>query len=119
MTELELGELRNVIQRLVSEDRRFNTQERRSVQRQPFFRPATLLLGGTQGEPQRSFVRDISEKGIGLVHDFKIETGTIGNLAIHRLWDEPIIFRAELRWAESWGNGWYISGWQICSIESD
>lgn len=119
MTQIELAELRNIIQRLINEDRQFVDKERRSVTRQPFFRPATLYLGKDQGDPQRVFVRDISEQGIGLVHDFPVEPSRIGNLGIHRLWDEPIVFRAEIRWSENWGNGWYISGWQIMAIETD
>ena len=119
MTQIEISQLKAIVARLVGEDRQYCVKERRSVARQAFFRPATLLLGRTQGEPQNAFVRDISENGIGLVHDFKILPGRIGNIAIHRLWDDPIIFRSEIRWCESWGSGWFMSGWQIVSLESD
>lgn len=119
MTQVEIEQLKVVIDRLISEDREYNQKERRSVQRLPFFRPATLWLGRQQEEPQSCFVRDISERGIGMVHQFNPAPDRMGTIGIHRLWDEPMVFRANCRWSECWGSGWFISGWNIHSIERE
>ncbi len=119
MTNIEACKFREVIERLLDEDRRFNMKERRSIMRQPCFRPATIMLNQLQTTPCTAFVRDISEIGIGLVHDFSATIGQLGYIGVHRVWDDPVVFRCEVRWCEKWGNGWFLSGWKILSIESD
>ena len=89
-------QIRDVVTRLLSEDKKYSMKDRRSIARRPFFRPITLYLGREQGDPQSGFARDLNESGIGLVHDFAIEPGKIANIAVHRLWDAPAVIRANL-----------------------
>ena len=118
MPQLIQDQIREVVDALLAEDQRYSMKERREYSRKTLFRPVTLYLGRNSTEPKIAFSRDISSVGIGLVHDFDVQQGTLATLAVHRLWDEPIILRGEVRWCQAYGNGWNLSGWNILSVES-
>lgn len=87
------------------------TDERRTAVREPFFRPVTLELT-VAGKPQERscFSRDISPKGIGLLHNFSLEQGENVVLTIHSDCLGRIRVRSEIMWCTPAGEGWYLSG---------
>jgi hypothetical protein len=118
MPQLSVDPIKELVDALLAEDRQYHLKERRNVGRTPIFRPVTVYLGRSSGEPQIAFSRDISPQGIGLVHGFSIEAGRVANLAIHRLWDEPALLRCQVRWCEPYVRDWFITGWIIAGVEA-
>jgi hypothetical protein len=90
-------------------------RERRAVDRQPFVRPVRVITqrGGTVIE---GFTRDISRNGISILLPQEVHPGMIVILEIHSLFGQPLAVRAENRWCDPFGDGWYSSGWYF--IES-
>ena len=73
-----------------------------------------MLRRGTQ--LLSAFSRDVSEGGIGLLHDMPIGgeyTITVQDAAGHE-YD----LTGEVLWCRPCGQGWYISGVRFCGIES-
>lgn len=91
------------------------SDERRSVGRKPFMRPVKIEIDRGRIELQ-AFSRDVSPKGISLVFDRELNAGQIATLSIHRLFGAPTVIRAELRWCESFGKGWFVSGWRFLDL---
>ena len=87
------------------------TDERRTAVREPFFRGVTLELTVAGKLQERScFSRDISPKGIGLLHNFALEQGEKVVLTIHSDCLGRIRVRSEIMWCTPAGEGWYVSG---------
>lgn len=94
---------------LLGEARRLEG-ERRSHDREPYFRPViAAFTGGARARETACFSRDISPSGIGLIHDAPVEPGET-LLTIDSVSSGPIRLRAEIIWCEACGNGWYLSG---------
>ena len=87
--------------------------ERRSAGRRPFVRPVIITLGRDAKTEIRTTSNNISQTGIGLIHDEEIRVGRIGVLTIYRLHDEPIRVRAEVRWCQPFCGSWFASGWRF------
>lgn len=90
------------------------SRERRSAHRVPFVRPVIVQLDGEM-QPFYSFSKNVSSSGIGLIIRIAPPVGTGGKLSIQRLRGTPAVVRAEIRWAEPFGDGWYLTGWRFVS----
>ena len=83
--------------------------ERRRLHRKPFFRRAEIDLPGDQEPRTAAFCRDISRKGIGLLHEAPLENGSRFTLSM------PLIGRnlevqCKTKWCARLGERWYCSG---------
>jgi hypothetical protein len=93
------------------------TDERRTVVREPFFRPVTLERSkGGKVQEVSCFSRDISPKGIGLLHNFTLEENEEVVLTIHSDCLGRIRVRSRIKWCEACGEGWHISGAQFLEL---
>ncbi len=98
------------IDTLLKEHQASILRERRSSDRQPFVRPVKIL--SLRGETARQgFSRDISRNGISIVLSHPIQAGMIAILEVHSLHGDPAKVRAEARWCDTFGEGWYAIGW--------
>jgi hypothetical protein len=85
-------------------------RERRAADRQPFVRPLEIIPSRT-GAPQPGFSRDVSRHGMSIILKEPLNAGTIATLQIHSVYGPPLEVRAEVRWCDPFGDGWYASGW--------
>jgi len=97
------------IQQLVKENEMALLRERRSAERKPFVRPVTITTG--QEETHHAFSRDFSLQGISVVCDTPWPVSTIAALTIHSLEGKHVKVKAEVRWCNPYGEGWYNVGW--------
>ena len=101
------------INKLILEAQRAKYNERRTEPRHPFVRPVRMYLGK---EPAvLAFSKDMSKQGIGLVNNMELEVGTIAVLTIHSISHTPVTLKCELRWADKFGKGWFLTGWKFLS----
>jgi hypothetical protein len=110
--------VREVVEALLAEDRQYFLKERRATQRVSLFRPVTIWLGADRQEPLHGFTRDVSHAGLGLVHQFSLEQKRLATIAVHRLWDEPVLLRCQVQWCGPFGRGWSMSGWSLLNVEN-
>jgi hypothetical protein len=91
---------------------------RRVQQRHPFFRPITITMGAGKGQRVSAFSRDISARGIGLLHSAPLNTGrailSIPSSSVHQL-----DISTEIRWCDPVGQGWYLSGGRFATVLLD
>ena len=85
-------------------------RERRAVDRQPYVRPLHISPS-RGGDPLFGFSRDVSRHGISLITSEPVTPGTIALLQIHSTFGPPLEVRAQVRWCDSFGTGWFSSGW--------
>ena len=85
-------------------------RERRAVDRQPFVRPLQIIPS-REGDPLFGFSRDVSRHGISVVTSEPLTPGTRALLQIHSTFGQPLEVRAQVRWCDSFGAGWFSSGW--------
>ncbi|MCA9148441.1 MAG: PilZ domain-containing protein, partial [Planctomycetales bacterium] len=82
----------------------------RAVDRQPFTRPVRVVM--QRGELALSgFTRDISRHGVSIILPEAVHSGMIAALEVHSLFGRSFVVRAENRWCDTFGEGWYASGW--------
>jgi hypothetical protein len=98
------------IDTLLREQQTSVLKDRRTVDRQPFVRPMQIVPSRS-GKPIAGFSRDVSRHGISIILGESLSPGTIATLEIHRLYGAPLRIKAEVRWCDSFGEGWYCSGW--------
>ena len=82
---------------------------RRLKQRYPFFRSIMITIGGVQQTKLPAFSTDISNSGIGLLHDMPLETQNV-ILTVPRRSDSRFDISAEVIWCKPCGHGCYLSG---------
>ena len=119
MSQNTTADFQSVIQELLNEDQLFSLQERRNNNRQNFVRPIRLMFTDKPQTVLSGFTRNLSDTGIGLIHKFKANTNHQAYITINRLWDDPTVIRCKAAWCDKCENGWYQSGWEILSIESN
>jgi hypothetical protein len=79
--------------------------DRRRAQRMPFFREISIEVDGRQ---LSAFSRDLSSKGIGLLHRTPVNPGEI---TVSIPWPGGMIRqRTLIVWCHDVGEGWYASG---------
>lgn len=89
-------------------------QERRTAGRHPFTRPVRVTPPRCQSALQ-GFSRDVSQHGMSIILSENIRVGLIAELQIHSLTGDPVHVRAEARWCEPFGKGWFATGWKFCT----
>ena len=106
------------IQQLMKEHEAELLRERRSADRKPFVRPIVIATGRDHDSVHHGFSRDISQIGIGMVTRDEWEEGTHAILTIHSLAKRVVRVSAEVRWCQTYGEGWYLSGWRFLDERS-
>ena len=97
------------IEQLFKENQAQLLRERRHAERVPFARP--VVIHPCRGQEQfHGFTRDISTMGVGVISPVPWEPPTIVALDIHSLHGRDVKFKAESRWCEEYGDGWYLVG---------
>lgn len=86
----------------------------RSERRQPFFRPATVLLEN-DGRRLFAFTRDLSKEGIGLLHAAEIEPTAEVTVEIARRRNKAVRLKVRIEWCCRCADDWYLSGGKILS----
>ena len=87
-------------------------QDKRTEQRYPFFQPVTLRRGS---QHLAAFSRDISESGMGLLHDMPI--GGEYTIAVHDPDGCAYDLTGVVMWCRSCGQGWYLSGVRFSRVQ--
>jgi hypothetical protein len=96
-----------LVHRLVNEAQDDVDFQRRNEVRHPFVRPVTII--GPDGTEFSALSRDISETGIGLIHQRELRPTTV-SLIITRRSGEAVKVAARIRWSKPIGDQWLISG---------
>ncbi len=103
------------IYQLVLEARTGLKTEQRSELRYPFSRPVSIEMDG--GQKYSAFSREISESGIGLIHNMDLNDREV-EISIPSEGGYSIRVRTRIVWCEACGEGWYISGGRFIGIGS-
>ena len=109
-------DIERAVNDLLAADAKFDRNENRSAHREHLVRHLRLEIR----EPEQSmeaFSRNISAAGIGIITDQEIAVGAIGEMEIERLKGPAVKIVAECRWCRSYGENWFISGWQFQSLK--
>jgi hypothetical protein len=88
-------------------------RERRSTGRVSFVRPVLITLGRDKHTEIQTTSNNLSQNGISLIHDVELQVGRIGVLTIHRLHEDPVQIRADVRWCQPFCGSWFASGWRF------
>jgi hypothetical protein len=99
-----------MVRELLEEDRKRVQVERRSLHREPFVRPAIVVLSDAPCFRLSGFTRNISSRGVGVVLDGALPEGISVRLFIHRFQRPPTGVICGCRWCDEYGNGWYAVG---------
>jgi hypothetical protein len=110
----EIGQL---VEDLLREDADFERHEARSVHRETIVRHVQVEVRRPSPSNMVAFSRNISGQGIGLITQDRIADGTSALLRIEGLKMVPAPVVAECRWCKSYGNNWFLSGWQFMMIK--
>jgi hypothetical protein len=89
--------------------------ERRSEHRVPFFRPVLIGLDGEKHPHFSAFTRDLSARGIGLLHIMPLACGEVV-VRVPSPSGAPIDLRAYIDRCDDCGEGWYMSGGQLLDV---
>jgi hypothetical protein len=103
----------DAIERLLREIQAVNLRERRSIDRKPFCRPLKITIGRDQDKVHEAFSRDLSSRALGLIGRHEFGPNTIATIHIHGVKGRDVVVRAELRWCQPFGEGWFESGWSF------
>jgi hypothetical protein len=95
------------IHRLVNEAQDDVNFQRRNEVRHPFVRPVTII--SSEGIEVSALSRDISETGIGLVHECELPPTTV-SLVITSRSGKHVRVAVRIRWCKPIGDQWSISG---------
>lgn len=103
-----------LIDRLLKENETIRLREKRAADRRPFVRPVTIRLVRSREEIHEAFSRDISSMGLGVIGRQEWPQGTRAELKVHAVvHQQPFMVTADARWTESFGSGWYLTGWRF------
>jgi hypothetical protein len=106
----------SAVDTLLREQQATILRERRAVDRQPFVRPLDIIPSRA-GDPLTGFSRDVSRHGISVITSEPLTPGTIAVLKVHSIFGPPLEVRAQVRWCDSFGMGWFSSGWYFLEPE--
>ncbi len=109
----EKNRIRQIIERLQKAEKAELIRERRNAERLTFVRPVIITTGRDRQTQIKATSKDLSQTGMGLIHDVGLEVGRIGVLTIYRLHDDPLMIRAECRWCQTFCKSWFVSGWRF------
>jgi PilZ domain len=103
------------IYQLIVEAKAALKTDRRGEVRYAFFRPVSIEMD--DGHKYSAFTREISETGIGLIHNMDLNDGEV-EISIRSDCGYSIRVRTQIMWCQSCGEGWYISGGRFAGIAS-
>ncbi|REK09104.1 MAG: PilZ domain-containing protein [Planctomycetota bacterium] len=103
------------IYQLIVEAKAALRADRRSDVRYAFFRPVSLEMD--DGHRYSAFTREISETGIGLIHNMDLPEGEV-EISVRSDGGYSIRVRTRIVWCRACGEGWYISGGRFNGIAS-
>jgi hypothetical protein len=104
-----------LIEGLVQEANAATIAEQRLRQRLPFFRPASITLDDAESTEFSGFTRDISSGGVGLLHQTPLDMESV-NVGIWTVTGRRDDICLKIRWCNSVGQGWYVSGGQFTGL---
>jgi hypothetical protein len=93
------------IRDLVATARNHSKNEARGEVRYPLFRPVSIELNNRR---YSAFTREITNTGIGLLHNFEVPLGELDISFSKDL--EHFSVPIRIVWCRSCGQGWYVSG---------
>jgi len=76
-------------------------------------RPVLITFGRDKQTKIQTTSNNLSETGIGLIHDVELQVGRIGVLTMYRLHEDSVKIRAEVRWRQPFCGSWFASGWRF------
>ena len=103
------------VRRLVNEAEDDTDFQRRNEVRHPFFRPVTIRT--TEGVEIAALSRNISETGIGLIHDRDLRPTNVLLMITSRS-GKQVQVAARIRWCRLIGDQWFISGGEFLTAAS-
>ena len=106
---------KDLVEQLLREEHAQIMRERRSVHRNPFVRPVTIVIPDT-GQCIVGFSKNISQVGIGVVTKIDIPLETVATVHISRVDKDDVVLQAECRWQRQFVRDWHISGWHFLQI---
>jgi len=104
----------NALDAILEEAARGTRQEDRSQPRYSFFRPVTILLDN--GTTCAGFSRDVSEDGIGLIHNGELPLTEV-DVRIAHGGDSFVMVRTRILWSRTCAGPWCASGGSFVSSE--
>lgn len=109
-------DIERAVKELLAADANFDRNENRTVHREHLVRHLRLELRETK-QSIDAFSRNISAVGIGIITDRETDVGAIAEMEIERLKGPAVKIIAKCRWCRSYGENWFISGWQFQSLK--
>ena len=113
----EKHRINQIIESLRKAERAEANHGRRAAQRLPFVRPVIITVGRDKQTQIKATSKDLSQTGMGVIHEVGLEVGRIGVVTIYRLHDDPLMIRAECRWCQTFCKSWFVSGWRFLAEE--
>lgn len=110
------SELERLFHDLMREQNKLLEMERRSVHREPFARPVSVLWIDIDRPRWETIAKNLSTVGIGLLVPGTVDEGERAKLLIHRPRHEPSAVLAECRWCQEYCGGWQLSGWKFSAL---
>lgn len=103
------------VDRLLKDPHSVDQRDRRDEQRQPFFRPVTII--DASDNSVSAFALDISSHGIRFVHSNPVEEGAV-TIVICSHSEDPVKLQTDIEWCEvqPWGRGWYMCGGRFLGL---
>ena len=103
------------IYQLINEAQAELKRDRRAEVRYPFFRPVSIKLA--DGHQYSAFTREISETGIGLIHNMDLNEGEV-EISVRSDCGHSVRMRTRIAWCVACDEGWYISGGEFAGVAS-
>lgn len=103
------------IYQLIVEAKAALKTDRRADVRYAFFRPVSIEMD--DGHKYTAFTREISDTGIGLIHNIDLNEGEV-EITIRSDCGYSIRVRTQVVWCADCGEGWFISGGRFVGIAS-
>jgi hypothetical protein len=104
------------IRELIRQAQKNDRRDRAASERYSFFRPVSIKTAS--GRRYSAFSREISEVGIGLLHDMALASGqTVCEIISPD--GTPTTLTLNIIWCEPCGEGWYISGGEFVTDLGD
>lgn len=105
------AELQPRVEKLIDQAKDQAALDSRTEARFPLFQPVSLFRGT---HLLSAFSRDVSESGMGLLHDMPI--GGEYTISVHDATGHQYELTGVVLWCRPCGQGWYISGLRFCKI---
>jgi hypothetical protein len=105
------------IGQLLQEETTYHQVVHRTIHRDHLARPVTVHFNGGEVE-LAGFCRSVSVAGMTILTKTPCEVQSVAKLEVHRTEAEPVWFLAECRMVSPFGEGWYLSSWQLIAVQA-